>query len=280
MQRSRLMPRSILMATLALYVGLNLLIVFVLFPTGLLRVLSGPTGGLVSSTLVANLLMLAVLGGLLWWRGGLGADDLGLQRSGLAAGLAVLLALWLGVNAIEAAFAALAGQPVGLSPDGSTARGRSALIGTFLGQVLGNATLEEILFRGVLFQQLRLYLLARDPARPTRALVAALIVSQIVFSAIHIPLRLSSGMTPAELPAELALLFVLGLLLALLYWRCGNLYVVIAVHALSNAPTLLVQQQVDLSTDGVIAAVGSILVMLLWPRAEARAPAGLPQAQA
>jgi membrane protease YdiL (CAAX protease family) len=66
------------------------------------------------------------------------------------------------------------------------------------------------------------------------------------------------------LPGELALLFGLGVLLALLYWRTANLYVCVGVHALSNAPLLAVRQQIDISTDGMIAAVASVVVILLW----------------
>jgi len=248
-----------------LYAGLNVLVVFVLFPSGLLRVFSAPTHGLISSTLVANVFILVILIGFLRWATQLMLEDLGMQGAGLGAGVVVMLVLWLGVNAFEAACAWLARSPVAIASEWRTAGGAMSSTGALVGQILGNATLEDVLFRGVLFQQTRMHLLARDQGNPTKALALALLISQAIFAAIHIPLRVSSGMALAALPAELALLFTLGVLLALLYWRTGNLYVVIGVHALSNAPTLVVRQQLDLSTNGLIAAVGSLLIMMLWP---------------
>lgn len=155
--------------------------------------------------------------------------------------------------------------PLGINPDW---HGRSVwrTTGAFLGQLLGNALFEEILFRGVLFQQIRLHLLRRGNA-PAKALVIALAVSQTLFALIHVPLRVSSGMALTALPGELALLFTLGVLLALLYWRTANLYVVVGIHALSNTPVPIVEERIDLSTYGVITAVASLAVMLAWPQA-------------
>jgi hypothetical protein len=70
-----------LAGALALYLALNGLVVFVLFPAGALGVLARPTGGWISSTLLANALLLAGVAGFLRWRGGLRAGDLGLARS-------------------------------------------------------------------------------------------------------------------------------------------------------------------------------------------------------
>ena len=262
-QQIRLAPKSTLAWASALYLALNCFVIFVLFPSGALKILSRPTAGLVSPTLLANALLLAVVVGFLRWRGGLRADDLGLRRTGLVSALGVTLSVWLGVNLLQVAWALVTHAPLNTSPDWYTF-GAPHTLGVFFGQLLGNALFEEILFRGVLFQQIRLHLLQRGN-RPATALVLGVVISQSIFAFIHIPLRLSSGMELTALSGELALLFTLGSLLALLYWRTANLYVVIGVHALSNTPCLLVEQQIDLSTNGVIAAAASLVVMLLWP---------------
>ena len=263
-QEPRVASWSTLSWALALYLTMNLLVVFVLFPSGALGILSGPTAGLVSSTLLANTMMLAIVVGFLHLVGGLSAGDLGLRSTHLPLALGVTFALWLGVNLLQMAYALGKHIPVAVNPDWEKL-GAPRMLGILLGQILGNALFEEIMFRGFLFQQMRLRLL-RAGRKPMTALMLGLGTSQAIFAAIHVPLRLKSGMALSDLPTELALLFMLGVLLALLYWRTGNLFVAVGIHALSNAPLLAVQEQVDLSTKGAIAAGASLIVMLLWPR--------------
>jgi membrane protease YdiL (CAAX protease family) len=259
-----LVSSATLAAALALCLALNVLVVFVLFPAGALDVLARPTGGLISSTLFANALLLAGVVGFLRWRGGLRAGDLGLARSGFVPALVAMILVWLGVNLLEAAWALLVHAPFQVDP-GWSRLGVSHRLGAFLGQLLGNALFEEILFRAVLFQQIRLRLL-RSGRRPATALLLGLTISQAIFALIHVPLRLRTGMALAELPGELALLFALGVLLALLYRWTGNLYLVVGVHALSNAPVLAIQPAADWSSNGAIAAVASLVLLALWPR--------------
>ena len=263
-QEPRVASWSTLSWALALYLTMNLLVVFVLFPSGALGILSGPTAGLVSSTLLANTMMLAIVVGFLQLVGGLSAGDLGLRSTHLPLALGVTFALWLGVNLLQMAYALGKHIPVAVNPDWEKL-GAPRMLGILLGQILGNALFEEIMFRGFLFQQMRLRLL-RAGRKPITALMLGLGTSQAIFAAIHVPLRLKLGMPLSALPTELALLFMLGVLLALLYWRTGNLFVAVGIHALSNAPLLAVQEQVDLSTNGAIAAGASLIVMLLWPR--------------
>lgn len=208
--------------------------------------------------------MLGVVVGFLHLVGGLSAGDLGLRPTYLTLALGVTFALWLGVNLWQMAYALGKHLPVAVNPDWQRL-GAPRMLGIFLGQILGNALFEEIAFRGFLFQQVRLRLL-RAGRSSTTALMLGLGISQAIFAAIHVPLRLKSGMALSALPAELALLFMLGVLLALVYWRTGNLFVSVGIHTLSNAPLLAVQEQTDLSTNGAIAAGASLLVMLLWPR--------------
>ena len=262
-QRTRLASPSLLASVLGLYLALNFLTIFVLFPSGVLRVFSRPTAGLVSPTLLANALLVVIIVGVTLWRGRLGAEDIGLRRTGFASAISLTFLVWLAVNGVQATSALLAPGSLRLNPDWSSSSACRTL-GIFLSQLMGNALFEEILFRGVLFQQLRLHLLRRG-SQPAVALIMALIVSQMIFAVIHVPLRLSSGMALADLPGELALLFVLGVILALLYWRTGNLYIVVGIHALSNASVPFVEPRIDVSTNGAIAAAASLIIILIWP---------------
>lgn len=243
---------------------MNSLVVFVLFPSGVLGMLSRPTAGIVSSTLLANALMLAVVLGFLRLASGLCTSDLGVRTTYLPLACATTFALWLGVNIFQLVYALEEHIPIVIDLDWQRL-GATSMLGIFFAQILGNALFEEILFRGLLFQQVRLRLL-RSGRRPATALGLGLVISQAIFAAIHVPLRVKSGMPLSALPAELALLFALGVLLGLVYWRTGNLFVSVGIHALSNAPLLVVQEQLDLSTNGVIAASASLLVLLLWPQ--------------
>lgn len=70
--------RLALALVLALCLAVNFLVVFVLFPSGVLRVLARPAGGLVAATLMANAVLLAGALGVLRWRSNFDASDVGL----------------------------------------------------------------------------------------------------------------------------------------------------------------------------------------------------------
>jgi hypothetical protein len=262
--QTRLVSWPVLTLSIAFYLAINFLVIFVLFPTGVLRVLARPTGGLITATLMANVILLVVVIGLLRWKSRLRAVDFGLGLDGVLVGAALTVLLWASLNAFQALWGLRVDAYVETNSDWSEL-GATGTVGIFLAQLLGNALFEEVMFRGVLFEQMReRCLISGMGAR--RSLLLALIISQALFALIHVPLRLSSGLPLGALPGELTVLFGLGVLLALLYWRTGNLYVCVGVHALSNAPLLVVKQQVDISSNGMTAAMAAIVIILLWSR--------------
>jgi hypothetical protein len=115
------------------------------------------------------------------------------------------------------------------------------LLGELLGQLFGNALYEEILFRGCLLVQLALWLTPRPQRPDRRAVLLALVLSQLVFALQHIPNRLAFAAWPdaAAAAGDLAMLLVAGLFFAGVFLRTGNLLVAVGVHALGNCPTLL-----------------------------------------
>ncbi len=87
---------------MALEIAFALLAAFVLFPSGILNVFAAPARGLVTATLVANFISLAVIVGLvLCLIGGLRLSDLGLRGSDLPIAVVLTVSVWIGVNAIE-----------------------------------------------------------------------------------------------------------------------------------------------------------------------------------
>jgi membrane protease YdiL (CAAX protease family) len=237
------------------------------FALGWLAPVQRATGGLIDETLIANLILFAVVVvGIVFGLGRLRPRDVGLRRERLApAALAVTL-IWLWMQLVIGVWSLASGQ--GLAIDPAWARfGALAVLGNALGQFFGNALYEEVVWRGLALPQFYRRCAGRWPAArglSMAALVAALVISQGLFALRHIPVRVWQGASLADLPAEIALLLVIGVIFALLYLRTCNLFLVIGIHALYNAPTAL------LAHGGVAAllALGMVvLLLLIWPHA-------------
>lgn len=215
------------------------------------------TGGLVTPTLLVNLLNVAVvLVGLLVVVGGLRWTDLGLDRSKLPVAVAVTVGLWFTLQLVAAGIALVRTGTVGIDPAWS-AVGVGSVLGFLVAQLFGNALYEEVLFRAVLLDQLALQLRHRRWGFPV-----ALVGSQAIFALLHVPNRLLQGYTLAGMVDGLGLLFLMGLLFALVYHRTGNLLVAVGVHAVNNAPTMLVETPLSGQFLVTILLVG---LVALWP---------------
>src|SRR5258708_36409454 len=96
---------SILALAMALEIAFALLAVYVLFPSGILKVFAAPTGGLITATLVANFISLAVVVALvLCLIGGLRLSDFGLRGSYVHIAAVLTIRAWIGVKAIVTAW--------------------------------------------------------------------------------------------------------------------------------------------------------------------------------
>jgi hypothetical protein len=206
---------------------------FALFRSRALDGVGTATGGLVTPTLVVNLgLLLVVVVALLVAWGRARAFDLGFRRGTLGRAGAVVLGAWALLHGVTALGASVADTPIGAPrPSG----------GALVAQVFGNALFEEVFFRGVLFVQLVLFLRRGRPAHDVRATWFGLLASQTLFAVLHVPNRLSTGAweSPGAATADLATLFVAGVAFAAVFLRTRNLLVAVGLHALANAPTLV-----------------------------------------
>jgi uncharacterized protein len=177
----------ILALAMALEIAFALLAAFVLFPSGILKVFAAPTRGLVTATLGANFISLAVIVGLvLCLIGGLRLSDLGLRGSDLPIAVVLTVSVWIGVNAIEGAWQAVADGAVSWGGEWQ-GLGVTAVIGALLAQLFGNALYEEILFRGVLLRQ-TYWRLETTRLTNLQTLAIAIAISQSVFALIHLPI--------------------------------------------------------------------------------------------
>ncbi|MCS5479938.1 CPBP family intramembrane metalloprotease [Corynebacterium sp. YIM 101645] len=252
-------------------VGLDLLLVsliILLLRTGALTPVTDATAGLINRSLLGNALPLLLVVGILILRlGGLRARDIGLIRAQLPFAIAVTAGIWALVQVIQVGSALLVDGRVQLAAQWS-GWGSTAVVGTLLGQLFGNALYEELVYRGFLFTQVLLRLRQRWPASVHRPWVAALLISQFLFAIRHIPSALAGGMGATDIGLELIRLTVLGILLALLYVRTANLFIVIGVHALMDAPTALVSSSII--DAGLLVLLLAVLLLGLWPGRKSR----------
>jgi uncharacterized protein len=241
----------------------------VLFPRGILNVFTGPTHGLVTATLVANLIFLGVIVGIvLCLLGGLHWSDLGLRGSDASVAMLLTIGVWIAANVIEAAWQIIVNGAV--SWDGDWQKlSITVVIGALLAQLFGNALYEEIVFRGILLRQ-TYWRLETTRLATLQKLAIAIVVSQTLFALIHLPILLSGGMSAIAAFARLPAIFVAGTALGVLYARSDNLMLCVGIHGLANKPTLLVADRFDLPDNLPIVAVTCLVLAALWRKDKTR----------
>lgn len=267
-----LRPLPVLTAV-AINATMAVLLNHLLFGSRWLRAVLAVGHGFVSGTLVANLLLLLVVVWLCLGRwAGASLADLGLHRRSLAPAALSTVSLWLALHAAAALLATVHGDVPAAAAALASPEQLRALFGSLLGQLLGNALYEEILFRGCLLVQFAHWLTPPGRAVNRRAWAGALFCSQALFAVQHVPHRLAFGAWDgaAAAAADLAGLFVSGVLLAVLYLRTHNLLLVVGLHALGNAPTLLLAAPPWLPAAAL--AAGALACFALGPRLSGAAP--------
>jgi membrane protease YdiL (CAAX protease family) len=191
---------------------------------GAARALREASAGWLAPDLLTGALHLAVVVGVVLLGARLRAADLGLTRTGWRAGALTLL----GVGALFAALllAGAAGPDALRVYPGLAPWGAPGLAGLALG-ALAMAAFTETAFRGFLFPQLYLKLGGGG------ALWGAVLASSAIAAAWYAPaLAFTHHKVGASFWLHLAGFAASGIFLCFFYLRTGNLYVVIAGHAL------------------------------------------------
>ena len=245
----------ILVIQLALAVGF----VSPWFPMAALAALERASGGWLSVTLLASSAIGAVGIGLAVRLAGQRPCDLGWRVRDLAPALVVLVGAWLFVNAL--AVLCTTGPVLPSTPVAGQRWG--IVFGPLLAQLAGTALMEETLYRAFLWRQLELAF--AGSMRPLGARIAALLASQTVFALMHVPIRIYQGAALQDLGGTLVMLFASGLVLAAVYAATRNLFVAVAIHALANAPTLVVHAAGPSPTVALLAFCA--LLCIAWPLA-------------
>lgn len=195
------------------------------------------TSGLINGSLIASLSTLVITAIVMFGVAGVRPRDVGWRGRQLRQAIAVTIAFWV---VMQVVIAVITGLTDPLVPHELWNRRRLGSIGgDMLAQFLGTALLEETLMRGFIMTQL--YLKAATLMRHRAALALAVVVSTLLFAAFHLPNQLwVSNMRGPELVLGQLIIVVFGVLACALFLAARNLFVVVGLHAIINAPTPLV----------------------------------------
>ena len=220
------------------------------------------TGGLVQGPLVAGPFYFVIMGAVIFGVGRLRGSDVGWRLTAAVPALLVTLAFWAAMQPALALWVVLSGDQFRWNEAWSE-RGAGWFAGQLLAQLLGNALLEETVFRGFFLPQFCLK--ASAHFRPAAALLVVLVGSSVLFALTHIPHRLFFLRWPAEelLHDQLKPLLA-GLTYGTLYLVTRNIFICVGLHSLFNQPARLLP--VPFSPGVEIVWYGLVLVLLVaWP---------------
>lgn len=261
----------VLMLAIVVCVGASWLVNFVVGPVGgnvrhALDIVERDTGGLVQAPLLAGPFYFAIVGTVIFGIGRLRFSDVGWRRRDVGPGLLVTLGFWVAMQPALVIWVLVTGGQLqwnaAWNPSSDWGPGR--ILGGLLAQLLGNALLEEMVFRGFFLPQF--YLKAAARFRPAAALLIALLGSQVLFALTHIPNRLFVQGWPVEaLLGDQVVLFLHGLIYSVVYLLTRILFVCVGLHSLWNQPARLLQVPFEPGVAIVWFMLTAILVLTWLP---------------
>lgn len=229
-----------------------------------LRTLERATRGVITTEFVLSLAAIAALLLLIPLVSRIKLDDVGLNRDYLGRGIGVVAMIWGAAQVLGVLPRVVANRPV-LLDRGFEFGPRGEMAGQFL-TALGNATFEEIAFRGFLLVQLYL-LFNRENQGEVAGSGWAAIVTAVVANLAMLP-RTVPYPSLEFAATDQAILLLGGLFLCWLYLRTRNLFFVIGVHALFIAPSPVVAGPRGGGDwyQPLVIAILATLWALLWPK--------------
>lgn len=215
------------------------------------------------------LLILGPIVGVLLGYGGLSLQDIGIVWRKLPFAMLLWAGIWLLIQGIELLAGLLHRGSAGIDPAWSG--GGLAIITLLVGHLFGTALYEEIAFRGFLLRQCFLISHRWTKNRQVLSAAVAILVSQVAFTFFHLPWKLMTQGWSADTMGELCGVLLTGIVYSLLYLRTDNLFLVMGVHALGNAPTSLITPTIGTPN---LLLLFMVLIWLLWPRIKKRGGEG------
>ena len=226
---------------LVVYFLLSYLVNIVANPAKLLPSIPAATGHVVSPTLLNYVPLFIVMGLLLAALGRLRCHDLGLIRQRLLPAIAWVLCTWIAAHVVV--WLVHRGD-VSWDPawHGQVIKRISRLT---TGQMLGNALYEEVFWRAFLISQIVLILTRRLDWKMGTAITAAMLISAILFALSHIAHDLAYDRTLQQILLGQVGRFAGGVVFAAIFFLSNNLFIVIGIHSLVNAPCGLFEDRPD-----------------------------------
>ena len=254
-------------STIGLFLVLSFLILganLAAYWTGFVQTGHHSIEGSVCRILILNTLLIAgpIVGVLLWYEK-LSSKDIGLDWRKLPFTILSWVGIWLLIQGIELVAGVLLRGSAEIDPVWSG--GGLAIIALLVGHLLGTALYEEMAFRGFLLRQCFLCLDRWTKNRQVPSTAVAILVSQLAFTLFHVPWKLLTQGWSANLAGELSGVLLTGTIYSLLYLRTDNLFLVMGVHALGNAPTSLITPTIG--TPNLLLLFMSV-IWILWPQME------------
>ena len=232
---------------------------FVLFPTGILQSLYYYTGSILHPTFTGYVLLSICMGYLLCYIGGLRAKDFAIFHKQILPAVGFTLLAW----AIIQLSPLLSGDALVVDPTWSEQGELMHRFSQFfIGQLFGNALYEELFYRALLISQFTILFLKK--CSTTKALIFAVICSQLLFALIHIPHRIVNGIPFDQMVVSMANLFFISLLFTALFLLSKNIFIPVGVHALGNRSPNIFEQCDD--QFGLISIILIFLAILFWKR--------------
>jgi uncharacterized protein len=260
---------SVITGVVLSFLGTSLLNHFVLGRNGVFFSLIDITKGFIHPILLYDLIAIAILCIILFGWGHLKPREVGCVRKALLPALLFFLGFWI---VAQVCFAFLSWISTGtLEWNIAWEQNWVAVIGLLIAHLFGTGIYEEVAFRGFMLPQLFLKFGGSPENQTRKHVLYAILVSQIVFSLLHIPTLLSTGANSGFIIARLGACLFLGMIMALLYMRSGNLFLIVGIHALIDTNTSLFNNVEDSVEHAVYAAL-MILVLIIWPVLRVRDP--------
>lgn len=250
--------------TIALFIIASftiLLLYIVLYKTGIVQAVQDITRGLIHQTLLLNVAeLIGAVYGVLFLYGKMKAGDLGLKFEKLPIAVTAGAVIWIAIQVIEAVIGYSRYGSITIEPSWGTQG--TELIGLLIGMFFGTALFEEIGFRGFLLFQFKTKL-GKKMANSVVLIGLSLILSQVFFALLHVPWKvMNQGWTTTVVLDIVFSAFMNGIIYGLLYLRTMNLFFVMIIHTLGNAPTSLIEPSVAPPN---ILLLLAILFSLIWP---------------
>ena len=208
-----------------------------------------------------TLLVAGPIVGVLLWYEKLSLQDIGIAWGKLPVAMLFWVGIWLLIQGIELVAGLLLRGHAEIDPAWSG--GGLAITGLLVGHLFGTALYEEMAFRGFLLRQCLLSLHRWTKNRRVLSTALAILISQLAFTLLHVPWKLLTQGWSANTMGELSGVLLTGIVYSLLYLRTDNLFLVMGVHALGNAPTSSITPTIGTPN---LLLLFIIAIWILWPR--------------